>query len=88
MPPRKRIFATTLLGAFIAIAGVVFFLSADAIATSSNSVQLPNGNGSSMNPSDRDRDEVLWSVFGFILILSGTAVAAVGLHSWCQSDRI
>jgi hypothetical protein len=85
MPLRKRIFATTLAGALTAIVGVVLFLSAGAIATSSNSVPL-TGSGYSINPSDRDRDEVLWSVFGFTLILSGTAVAAVGLSAWCHSD--
>jgi hypothetical protein len=81
----KRTSKTVLIGVAVALAGIIVFLSSDAISTSAHSTW--NGQIEVLsNPDARDRDTLLWCGLAFTLVLSGSAITTAGLYAWCQAD--
>lgn len=64
-----------LLGAVVALGGTVVFVFAHSLTETDN-----------LNAEHRRLHETLWAMFGIALLLAGTAIAVVGLKSWCNRD--
>ena len=71
----RRSAAVAMVGAIVAIVGVIIFCCFQLIA----------GIG---RWSDERRmiHELLWGAFGIAVMLAGTVIAAIGLAAWCRED--
>ena len=65
----------TLLGAAIALIGILVFLVAHELA-----------DYDSLAAEHARLHELLWAAFGIAVFLAGTLFAAVGLASWCRRE--
>ena len=61
-----------LVGAMVALGGVVVFVCAHSFTETDSLVA-----------EHRRQHELMWAAFGIALLLSGTMIAAVGLRAWC-----
>ena len=74
---RSRGLIVSFLGGSVAAAGVLVFLLAH---------ELVGKDYDSLAGEHARLHELLWAAFGIALLLSGAAIAAVGLAAWCRSE--